>query len=76
MGWYCKCPNGSRLVGCCARIASIMYYLAFDRYNPQHLKPRSSKYYISLTDAIDYSNVSDTETTDDDEDNSNIPDII
>ena len=73
-GWYCKCPNGSRVVGCCAHLASVMYYLAFGRYNPQHLQPRSSKYYISLTDAVDYSDVSDIETTDDDEeeDDSNI----
>ena len=73
-GWYCKCPNGSRVVGCCAHIALVMYYLAFGRYNPQHLQPRSSTYYISLTDAVDYSDVSDIETTDDDEeeDDSNI----
>ncbi|CAF1173234.1 unnamed protein product [Didymodactylos carnosus] len=70
-GWYCKCPNGSRVVGCCAHIASVMYYLAFARYNPEHLQPRSSKYYASLTDAVDYSEVSDTETSDEDEDDSN-----
>ena len=70
-GWYCKCPNGSRVVGCCAHIASVIYYLAFARYNPQNLQPRSSKYYTSLTDAADYSDVSHTDTSDDDEDESN-----
>jgi hypothetical protein len=33
-GWYCKCQNESRVVGCCTHIASVMYYLAFARYNP------------------------------------------
>ncbi len=70
-GWYCKCPNGSRVVGCCAHIASVMYYLAFARYNPQHLQPRSSKYYTSLTDAVNYSEDSNTDTSDDYEDDSN-----
>ena len=70
-GWYCKCPNGARVVGCCAHIASVMYYLAFDRYNPQNLQPRSSKYYTSLNDAINYSEIPSTDTSDDDEDGSN-----
>ena len=71
MGWYFKCLNGSRVVGCCAHIASVMYYLAFARYNPQHLQSHSSKYYTSLTDAADYSDVSNTDTSDDVEDESN-----
>ncbi len=71
-GWYCKCPNGSRVVGCCAHIASVIYYLAFARYNPQDLQPRSSKYYTSLTDAVDYSEISDTDTTDDENDSNTL----
>ncbi|CAF4576898.1 unnamed protein product [Rotaria sp. Silwood2] len=71
-GWYCKCPNGSRVVGCCAHIASVMYYLAFARYSPQHLQPRSSKYYTSLTDAVDYSEISDTDTSDDEDDSNTL----
>ena len=48
-----------------------MYYLAFARYNPQNLQPRSSKCYTPLTDAVDYSEVPSTDTSDDDENNSN-----
>jgi hypothetical protein len=49
-----------------------MYYLAFAKYNPQHQQPRSSKYYTSLTDAVDYSESSNTDNSDDDdEDDSN-----
>ena len=26
-GWYCICPTGSRVVGCCVHIASLLWYL-------------------------------------------------
>ena len=31
-GWYCTCKNGARVVGCCAHIASIIWYLGLDRH--------------------------------------------
>ena len=31
-GWYCTCKMGARVVGCCAHIASILWYLGFDRH--------------------------------------------
>ncbi|CAF3854928.1 unnamed protein product [Rotaria sp. Silwood1] len=64
-GWYCTCPNGSRVVGCCAHIASIMYYLSFARDNLKALQPRSSLYYTTITDAQDYSELSDVDSDSD-----------
>ena len=32
-GWYCTCPNGARLVGCCAHIAAGMWYLSYARHD-------------------------------------------
>lgn len=32
--WYCQCKSGARTVGCCAHIASVIWYLAYDRYTP------------------------------------------
>ena len=26
-GWYCKCPAGSRIVGTCAHVASVLWFL-------------------------------------------------
>ena len=26
-GWYCTCPVGARLVGCCSHIAAVLWYL-------------------------------------------------
>lgn len=31
--WYCNCLCGSRTVGCCSHIASIIYYLSFARHD-------------------------------------------
>ena len=35
----CDCANGSRAVGCCSHIATIVYYLAHTRYLSMILKP-------------------------------------
>ena len=31
--WYCTCLSGSRTIGCCSHIASIVYYLSFARHS-------------------------------------------
>lgn len=38
-GWYCKCPNGSRIVGCCAHVAAIIWYLSYARYCQRIIAP-------------------------------------
>ncbi|CAF3381748.1 unnamed protein product [Rotaria socialis] len=75
-GWYCTCPNGSRVVGCCAHIASIIYYLSFGRYNPKELQPRSSIYYTSIIDAQEYSEISDVDSDVSDEDSNTLYTLI
>jgi len=31
-GWYCRCKQGARTLGCCAHIASIIWYLGYARH--------------------------------------------
>lgn len=31
-GWYCQCKAGARTVGCCAHIASVLWYLGYQRH--------------------------------------------
>ncbi|XP_060073207.1 uncharacterized protein LOC132553020 [Ylistrum balloti] len=31
-GWYCTCKVGSRVVGCCAHIASALWFLGYERF--------------------------------------------
>ena len=71
LGWYCTCPNGSRVVGCCSHVASIIFYFSFARHSRKPLQSRSSSYYNSISDAQDYSDISDDESNDSD-DESNI----
>ena len=30
--WYCKCRAGARVVGVCAHVAAIVWYLSYARY--------------------------------------------
>ena len=32
LGWYCKCKTGARTLGCCAHVASVLWYLGFARH--------------------------------------------
>ncbi|XP_069130866.1 uncharacterized protein [Argopecten irradians] len=31
-GWYCTCKVGARVVGCCAHVASVLWYLGYKRH--------------------------------------------
>jgi len=31
-GWYCQCKQGARTLGCCAHIASVLWYLGYARH--------------------------------------------
>ena len=32
--WYCTCRGGARVVGCCAHIACVLWFLGFARHQP------------------------------------------
>ena len=48
-GWYCQCPIGTRIVGCCSHIASVIWFLAYARH--QGYKPKGDKISPLLMDA-------------------------
>ena len=51
-GWFCTCKIGARVVGCCAYIASVLWYLGFERHQTATQTPKAhDKYMDSLTDA-------------------------
>lgn len=51
-GWFCTCKSGARVVGCCAHIASVLWYLGFERHQPATKTSKThDKYMDSLTDA-------------------------
>ena len=62
-GWYCTCTVGSRIIGCCAHVSSLIWYLALARYNPHELSQRSSLHSNHILDTAEeeLSNGSDSE---------------
>jgi hypothetical protein len=38
-GWYCKCKDGSRTVGCGSHFACVIYYLSNGKYESNLKKP-------------------------------------
>ena len=51
-GWFCTCKSGARVVGCCAHIASVLWYLGFKRHQAATQTPKVHvKYMDSLKDA-------------------------
>ncbi|GFU21941.1 uncharacterized protein TNCV_3284091 [Trichonephila clavipes] len=48
---YCQCKVGARLVGCCAHVASVFWYLRYWRHNHTQTKTPSLGYADTLQDA-------------------------
>ncbi|VDI64698.1 Hypothetical predicted protein [Mytilus galloprovincialis] len=51
-GWYCTCKAGARTVGCCAHIASVIWFLGYQRYSLIKSGP-SGGFLSSVMDASD-----------------------
>ena len=49
VGWYCTCKVGARVVGCCAHVASVLWYLGYHRFQGTDL--HQVKFHSSITDA-------------------------
>jgi len=50
-GWYCKCKAGNRVVGCCAHIASIVWFLSFARHNGYRTSPSIDSFWKKVVDS-------------------------
>ncbi|CAH2092630.1 unnamed protein product [Euphydryas editha] len=51
LNWYCQCKVGARVVGCCAHIASVIWYLTYDRYQDHSTRRVLCDYNNYLMDA-------------------------
>lgn len=52
LGYYCLCKAGARTVGCCAHVASILWYLGYARHNENITYP-SNQLLHRISDAAD-----------------------
>jgi hypothetical protein len=46
-GWYCDCKSGSRTVGCCSHIASILVFCCLDKFI---VKPKHFDFTVAVKD--------------------------
>ncbi|XP_033752795.1 uncharacterized protein LOC117336398 [Pecten maximus] len=42
LGWYCTCKVGARVVGCCAHVASVLWYLGYKRHTEEDSMAKDS----------------------------------
>lgn len=50
LGYYCTCKSGSRTLGTCAHVASVLWYLSYARHQP-NVKYPSTALLENITDA-------------------------
>ena len=61
--WYCLCKSGARVVGTCAHIASVIWYLSFARHINAKLGP-NKKWIDSVSDAANIPEIVDESDSD------------
>ncbi|XP_021339896.1 uncharacterized protein LOC110441121 [Mizuhopecten yessoensis] len=59
-GWYCTCKVGARVVGCCAHVASVLWYIGYQRHQDDPLA-KGKKLAQCLDDAGENATVDNTE---------------
>lgn len=64
-GWFCKCKAGTRVVGMCGHVTSVIWYLSFGRY--QNSLKGARNWTASLEDASDIPAIIDESDSDEDE---------
>jgi hypothetical protein len=68
LAWYCTCPGGPRVVGCCSHVASAIWFLAYERHqlntNPQPSSTNSATlHYCNSISDYEYSSDENDEIT-------------
>ena len=66
LGWWCDCPIGSRIVGCCSHVSSVIWFLSYRRWEPNNTRRTSTDPLKFIRDSIpisDFYDSSDEEDT-------------
>ena len=64
--WWCDCPTGNVLTGCCSHVASTIWFLSFERWQVHQRRMPSGNFINIATDADQLSDFYDS--TDDEDD--------
>lgn len=67
--YFCTCETGSRTVGCCSHVMTVIWYLGYGQYNEIHI-PNANITNVSITIPkirnIEDENIQDSTEEDDD----------
>ena len=69
IAWYCICPAGAQIIGCCSHVAAAIWFLGYERYQTTITRKPSS---TSTTNTHYADAISDFEPSSDDEDNQSL----
>eukprot|EP00732_Lithocolla_globosa_P003902 Lithocolla_globosa_v1_NODE_3328_length_1686_cov_3.584906.p1 type:complete len:202 gc:universal NODE_3328_length_1686_cov_3.584906:174-779(+) len=67
-GWYCQCQAGNRTVGCCAHIATVVWYLGYARHNGYGPSKFLNKFWKDVKDSDASDELQDSDEEDGPED--------
>ena len=62
-GWFCQCKAGARVVGCCAHVSFVIWYLSLARHLEQPLPGRRDTKQSLLSAAVPKPSTSNNENT-------------
>lgn len=65
--WWCDCPIGNTLIGCCSHVASAVWFLSFQRWQFQKRSMPSGDFINFLRDSKELSDFYDSTDNDDDD---------
>ena len=66
IGWWCDCPIGTRIIGCCSHVSSMIWYLSYRRWESNNTCRTSADPMNFVRDSIpisDFYDSSDDEGT-------------
>ena len=69
LGWWCDCPIGSRIIGCCSHVSSVIWFLSYRRWDSNNTRRTSTHPLNFIRDSISISDFYDS--SDDEETNNN-----
>lgn len=64
-GWYCKCKAGARVVGTCAHVASVIWFLGFARHTENGALSRRKDWSNFMLDAANIAEPIEIDGSDD-----------
>eukprot|EP00732_Lithocolla_globosa_P001045 Lithocolla_globosa_v1_NODE_456_length_3997_cov_19.695840.p1 type:complete len:543 gc:universal NODE_456_length_3997_cov_19.695840:1883-255(-) len=67
-GWYCQCQAGNRTVGCCAHVATVVWYLGYARHNGYDVSNFLNKFWKGVKNSNASEDLQDSDEEDGPED--------